>query len=129
MATTTASGGDVVVPVEPNAHSDTAGGGDGNSRSVQSERESRAAMVRRKLETLNNIVFCVAFLEWAGNAIGTLAFLWATVVLLGGFCSQLSHMDFWIATIMIFVEGARCVYMHFGLLIKKKKKALTFQDL
>nr|CAB3479967.1 unnamed protein product [Digitaria exilis] len=46
---------------------------------------------------------------WAGNAVGTLAFLWATVVLLGGFSTLLSRMDFWFAMVMIFVEGSRCV--------------------
>jgi hypothetical protein len=71
--------------------------------------ESSAGMVRRKLNRLNMIVFCVAFLEWAGNTVGTVAFIWATVVLLGGFCSLLSRMDFWFSAIMIFMEGSRCV--------------------
>jgi hypothetical protein len=52
-------------------------------------------MVKGKLETLNRIVFCVAFLEWAGNAIGTVASLWATVVFLGGFCSLLSRIGYY----------------------------------
>ena len=75
----------------------------------QRRRESSADMVRRKLRRLHQIVFCVAFLEWAGNAVGTLAFLWATVVMLGGFSSLLCRMDFWFATVMVFVEGSRCV--------------------
>ncbi|KAL6659018.1 hypothetical protein ACP70R_003058 [Stipagrostis hirtigluma subsp. patula] len=58
-------------------------------------------------EMRHQIVFCVALLEWGGNAIGTLAMLWATVVLLGGFCSMLNPMDFWFATVMIFIEATR----------------------
>lgn len=46
-------------------------------------------------------------LEWAGNAVGTLGLLWATVVLLGGFCSLLSRGDFWFSTVMIFMEATR----------------------
>ncbi|KAG2576635.1 hypothetical protein PVAP13_6NG036183 [Panicum virgatum] len=73
----------------------------------QRRRESSADMVRRKLERLNQIVFCVAFLEWAGNAVGTLAFIWATVILLGGFSSLLSTTDFWFCTVMIFMDASR----------------------
>uniref|UniRef100_I1QCR9 Uncharacterized protein n=1 Tax=Oryza glaberrima TaxID=4538 RepID=I1QCR9_ORYGL len=43
-----------------------------------------------------------------GNAIGTLAFTWATVVLLGGYPSVLRpDEDFLYATTIIFVEAAR----------------------
>ena len=77
--------------------------------SEEQQRESITADDVKKLKSLNRIVFCVAFLEWAGNAVGTLAFLWATVVMLGGFSSLLSRMDFWFATVMVFVEGSRCV--------------------
>ncbi|WVZ69667.1 hypothetical protein U9M48_018420 [Paspalum notatum var. saurae] len=42
--------------------------------------------------------------EWSGNALGTLAFLWATVVLLGGYCKDLKS-DFWYTTAMIFIEA------------------------
>jgi len=56
---------------------------------------------------LSRFVHCVAFGEWAGNAFGALAFVWATGVLLGGFCSSLNRQDFWVATIMIFIESFR----------------------
>ena len=116
MATTpaTASGGDdVVLAVDGGLEHTDIARGEARLRdsSEQGERpESSAdAKVVRKLKRLNNIVFCVAFLEWAGNAVGTLAFLWATVVLLGGFSSLLSRTDFWFSTIMIFMEASRCV--------------------
>ncbi|KAG2581527.1 hypothetical protein PVAP13_6KG171800 [Panicum virgatum] len=97
MAATPADGREVSITVVPPTES-----------SEEQQRESISAdIVEGKLKTLNRVVFCVAFWEWAGNAVGTLAFLWATVVLLGGFSSLLSRMDFWFATVMIFVEGSR----------------------
>nr|CAB3482126.1 unnamed protein product [Digitaria exilis] len=115
MATTPATasdGGDVVLAVDGLTEHTNGAGGEARLRNDISEHEQRessanANLVKRKLKTLNNIVFCVALLEWAGNAVGTLAFLWATVILLGGFSSLLSRTDFWIATVMIFVEGSR----------------------
>ena len=116
MATTPAISGEEfsITVVEPTAQADAASGDEVPLRESRSEvrqrrRESSADMVRRKLRRLNQIVFCVAFLEWAGNAVGTLAFIWATVVLLGGFSSLLSQTDFWFSTIMIFMEASRCV--------------------
>jgi hypothetical protein len=118
MATTPAISGEEfsITVVEPTAQADAASGDEVPLRESRSEevqqrrrRESSADMVRRKLRRLNQIVFCVAFLEWAGNAVGTLAFVWATVVLLGGFSSSLSRTDFWFSTVMIFMEASRCV--------------------
>ncbi len=57
---------------------------------------------------LNCFVRVVALVERTGNAIGTLAFTWATVVLLGGYPSVLRpDEDFLYATTIIFVEAAR----------------------
>uniref|UniRef100_A0A0D3GUD8 Uncharacterized protein n=1 Tax=Oryza barthii TaxID=65489 RepID=A0A0D3GUD8_9ORYZ len=56
---------------------------------------------------LNCFVRVVALVERTGNAIGTLAFTWATVVLLGGYPSVLRpDEDFLYATTIIFVEAA-----------------------
>lgn len=101
---TTANNGGAATGV-PNdlttANGDDAAGGDAEQRDNMARR--------KKMKCLNSIVFCIAFLEWAGNAVGTVAFLWATVVLLGGFSTLLSRLDFWIATVMILLEGSRCV--------------------
>ncbi|CAL5083571.1 unnamed protein product [Urochloa decumbens] len=71
-------------------------------------QQQRFAWAPSKRETrLNWFVCLVAFGEWAGNAFGTLAFLWATVVLLGGFCTSLNQEDFWFPTVMIFIESFR----------------------
>uniref|UniRef100_A0A0E0JL86 Uncharacterized protein n=1 Tax=Oryza punctata TaxID=4537 RepID=A0A0E0JL86_ORYPU len=44
---------------------------------------------------LNRFIRAVAFVERTGNAVGTLAFTWATVVVLGGFSTDLRD-DFWV---------------------------------
>ncbi|KAF7007179.1 hypothetical protein CFC21_022139 [Triticum aestivum] len=57
---------------------------------------------------LNRFVRAVVLIERVGNALGTLAFTWATVVLLGGYAKDLhSGDDFIFATIIIFLEAAR----------------------
>ena len=65
--------------------------------------------LQQREQTLNSFVRVVAFGEWAGNAFGALAFLWATGVLLGGFCSDLEPLDFWSAMVIIFIEAFRYV--------------------
>ncbi|CAD6264751.1 unnamed protein product [Miscanthus lutarioriparius] len=93
MATTPAGvrgGGEVSVPI-PGASAGAAAGGE----------------LQQRERSLNRFVRAVAFWEWAGNAFGALAFLWATVVLLGGFCSDLEPLDFWSAMVIIFIEAFR----------------------
>ena len=62
-------------------------------------------------KALNCCVRSVALVERVGNALGTLAFTWATVVLLGGYPTVLRPTDdFWFATTIVFLEAAR--YAH-----------------
>lgn len=49
----------------------------------------------------------LAVLEKAATGLGTLGFIWATVVLLGGFAITLDKTDFWVITIILLTEGAR----------------------
>ncbi|XP_030465809.1 uncharacterized protein LOC115684983 [Syzygium oleosum] len=49
----------------------------------------------------------LAVLEKAATGLGTLGFIWATVVLLGGFAITLDNTDFWFITIILLIEGAR----------------------
>lgn len=57
---------------------------------------------------LNGFIRAVALMERVGNALGTLAFTWATVVLLGGYAKDLgSEDDFWFATTIVYLEAAR----------------------
>ena len=39
--------------------------------------------------------------------VGTLTFIWATVVLLGGFTITMKESDFWVVTAILVIEGAR----------------------
>jgi hypothetical protein len=55
---------------------------------------------------LNRFVRAVALVERIGNGLGTLAFTWATVVVLGGFSTDLGQ-DFWYATTIVFLEAFR----------------------
>jgi len=88
------TGGEVAVQIcAEAAAADAAAGGGGESQ--------------RKERRLNRFVWVVALGEWAGNAFGALAFVWATAVLLGGFCSDLKPQDFWFATVIIFIEAFR----------------------
>lgn len=49
----------------------------------------------------------LAILEKAATGLGALGFIWATVVLLGGFAITLDKTDFWIITIILLTEGTR----------------------
>lgn len=49
----------------------------------------------------------LAVLEKAATGLGTLGFIWATVVLLGGFAITLDKTDFWFITIILLIEGTR----------------------
>uniref|UniRef100_A0A0E0ANL3 Uncharacterized protein n=1 Tax=Oryza glumipatula TaxID=40148 RepID=A0A0E0ANL3_9ORYZ len=71
-------------------------------RGEQVETGKMAAPEKR----LNLFVHLVAMTERLGNALGTMAFTWATVVLLGGYPSNLdSNNDFWLATAIVFLEA------------------------
>ena len=95
-------GGDVSIRM-PGAAAATEGGGVLQPREVDGGAPANSMPENH----LSRFVHCVAFGEWAGNAFGALAFVWATGVLLGGFCSSLNGQDFWFATIMIFIESFR----------------------
>ncbi|KAI8566185.1 hypothetical protein RHMOL_Rhmol02G0020400 [Rhododendron molle] len=49
----------------------------------------------------------LAVLEKTATGLGTLGFIWATVVLLGGFAITLSVTDFWSITVILLIEGTR----------------------
>ncbi|AEE83409.1 ARM repeat superfamily protein [Arabidopsis thaliana] len=49
----------------------------------------------------------LAVLEKIASGLGSLGFVWATVVLLGGFAGSLEITDFWFVTVILVIEGAR----------------------
>ncbi|EEC82587.1 hypothetical protein OsI_27141 [Oryza sativa Indica Group] len=72
---------------------------------ASSDRQDKVAAPEK---WVNCFVRVVTLMERTSNALGTLAFTWATVVLLGGYPVVLdSHGDFWFATAIVFLEAAR----------------------
>lgn len=78
------------------------------------EKESTAAtssplspVVRAPEKKLTLFALRLAVLEKSGTVIGTLGFIWATVVLLGGFAITLDETDFWFITFILLFEGTR----------------------
>ncbi|XP_031493574.1 uncharacterized protein LOC116259793 [Nymphaea colorata] len=49
----------------------------------------------------------LALFEKTASGLGALGFIWATVVLLGGFASTIESTDFWFVTIILLIEGGR----------------------
>ncbi|KAJ4722338.1 ARM repeat superfamily protein [Melia azedarach] len=63
--------------------------------------------IRAPEKKLTLFALRLAVLEKAATGLGTLGFIWATVVLLGGFAITLDKTDFWFITIILLIEGAR----------------------
>ena len=64
---------------------------------------------RPEVRVINKYLVIMAFIRIGLKGIGALALLWATVVLLGGFVSDLTKTDFWFLTIIGFVQAAGLV--------------------
>ncbi|KAF8669910.1 hypothetical protein HU200_051091 [Digitaria exilis] len=94
------------------AMNDAAGGGESQRRESAVPDDGESSQLEKNL---NCFVRVVATGELVGNALGTLASLWATVVLLGGYRSSLKHVDFWIATAMVFLQAFRVFIGNFKL--------------
>ncbi|XP_066400597.1 uncharacterized protein [Miscanthus floridulus] len=73
------------------------------SASVVGDEDDAAPPERR----LTMLALQLAVLEKAASRLGTMGFIWATVVLLGGFAITLGQTDFWCITTLLLVEGAR----------------------
>uniref|UniRef100_A0A0E0K8P8 Uncharacterized protein n=1 Tax=Oryza punctata TaxID=4537 RepID=A0A0E0K8P8_ORYPU len=73
-------------------------------RATVDDDDDDAAPPERRLTVL---ALQLAVLEKAASRLGTLGFIWATVVLLGGFAITLGRTDFWCITVLLVVEGAR----------------------
>jgi len=58
---------------------------------------------------LNICLVSEVFVQILATGVGTLAFIWATVVLLGGFSTSLHKADFWVITGIVFVQASKVV--------------------
>ncbi|KAJ1297036.1 hypothetical protein BS78_01G347400 [Paspalum vaginatum] len=76
----------------------TPGGGGGGGSAARSDPPEKQ---------LTLFALRLAILEKAASGLGALDFVWATVVLLGGFVSSLKVIDFWCITVILVGEGAR----------------------
>ncbi|KAL3507991.1 hypothetical protein ACH5RR_033373 [Cinchona calisaya] len=68
---------------------------------------SQTQAIRAPEKKLTLFALRLAVLEKAATGLGTLGFIWATVVLLGGFAITLDKTDFWYITIILLIEGTR----------------------
>ncbi|KMS97749.1 hypothetical protein BVRB_5g124200 [Beta vulgaris subsp. vulgaris] len=80
-----------------------------------SKRSADASAARRSVgppvpapeKKLTLFALRLAILEKAATGLGTLGFIWATVVLLGGFAITLDKTDFWVISIILLIESSR----------------------
>ncbi|NP_001169455.1 uncharacterized protein LOC100383326 [Zea mays] len=93
-------------PPRPSVAADDGKDDDNNeaSCSARGRLDDGAAGPERRLTLL---ALRLAVLEKAASGLGALGFIWATVVLLGGFAITLERVDFWSVTAILLVEGAR----------------------
>lgn len=78
-----------------------------NSSSCNSFHSRRQSTVRAPEKKLTLFALRLAIFEKAATGLGTLGFIWATVVLLGGFAITLDKTDFWFITTILLIEGTR----------------------
>ncbi|XP_073123251.1 uncharacterized protein [Henckelia pumila] len=81
--------------------------GDTPTSSIANSVSVNRPPVRAPEKKLTLFALRLAVLEKAASGIGTLSFIWATVVLLGGFAITLDKTDFWFITVILLIEGAR----------------------
>ncbi|KAJ7544974.1 hypothetical protein O6H91_09G101200 [Diphasiastrum complanatum] len=58
-------------------------------------------------QQLTRLALQLGVLEKTASQLGVLAFVWATVVLLGGFIVAIRPYDFWVVSAILITEGAR----------------------
>ncbi|WVY92384.1 hypothetical protein V8G54_031472 [Vigna mungo] len=76
-------------------------------RDSDADNSFSSTTVRAPEKKLTLFALRLAVLEKAASSLGTLGFIWATVVLLGGFAITLDKTDFWFITIILLIEGTR----------------------
>ncbi|KAK9084030.1 hypothetical protein Scep_030501 [Stephania cephalantha] len=65
------------------------------------------AILHAPEKKLTVLAIRLSILEKAATSLGVLGFIWASVVLLGGFVSTLQESDFWFITTILVIEGGR----------------------
>ncbi|GFQ05956.1 hypothetical protein PHJA_002739600 [Phtheirospermum japonicum] len=80
---------------------------DTKTSSAANELPSIVTTLKAPEKRLTLFALRLAVLEKSASGIGTLGFIWATVVLLGGFAITLEKTDFWFITVILLIEGTR----------------------
>ncbi|KAL9233080.1 hypothetical protein vseg_008118 [Gypsophila vaccaria] len=78
-----------------------------SSATPTSMPRKRPGSVRAPEKRLTLFALRLAVFEKVATGLGTLGFIWATVVLLGGFAITLDRTDFWFITVILLIEGGR----------------------
>ncbi|KAH7842982.1 hypothetical protein Vadar_011265 [Vaccinium darrowii] len=81
--------------------------GDCGTSSTNSESSLSRPLVHALHKKITHFALRLAVLEKTATGLGTLGFIWATVVLLGGFALPLDKIDFWVISIILISEGTR----------------------
>lgn len=79
------------------------------STPTSEDKERQDLQERRDAPEKELILFAMrlAVLEKLATTVGTLGFIWATVVILGGYAAIVKTIDFWFVTVILVTEGAR----------------------
>ncbi|KAJ3705289.1 hypothetical protein LUZ61_008994 [Rhynchospora tenuis] len=86
-------------------HSDDWGAINSGQSDASGVLNRRNYIYPRPEKELTNFALRIVIVEKAASGVGLLTFIWATVVLLGGFASTLKTIDFVFITIIIFMVG------------------------
>eukprot|EP00249_Psilotum_nudum_P002991 c16316_g1_i1 orf=176-1387(+) len=87
----------------------------GTEKTEKNENEKRTGKKgQRELEKsaapekeLTLFAMRLVVLEKIASGVGTMGFIWATVVILGGYAITMKEVDFWFVTVILLTEGAR----------------------
>lgn len=79
------------------------------TRASSSRRAPGRCGEERPEEKINWLLVLEMFFTNAASSVGTVGFVWATVVLLGGFVTKLNPVDFWFITTLSFFQAIRLV--------------------
>lgn len=95
------------ISISPTIFEPQTGSVDTRTSSTANQAPLTRPSIRAPEKKLTLFALRLAILEKAASGIGTLGFIWATVVLLGGFAITLDKTDFWFITVILLIEGTR----------------------
>ncbi|KAL3694601.1 hypothetical protein R1sor_008252 [Riccia sorocarpa] len=79
----------------------------GNPVKGKNKKSKRNKTKKAPEQQITIFALRLALIEKGASGLGTLSFLWATVVILGGFATTVNQTDFWVVTLIILAESSR----------------------